>query len=196
MKEPHWPSAKRPGAMSRCPQSSTRSPAETVQFFMRLGDCGKGWFMVDLMLGWQVVAVHRVTRGDDGSVDLATLSAMNYPLSANANTRLTSRRSGSPSPPTSTARLSTRSRATHTLMDASRSTSGTRSRSTETCATACWTTHDDASASPVVGNCQHRRPYGMQGVARPSRWDGRAASVAELRPDGGGQLCSGCELCH
>ena len=31
------------------------------------------------MLGWQVAAIHKITR-QDGSVDLARLSAVNYPL--------------------------------------------------------------------------------------------------------------------
>jgi RNA polymerase sigma-70 factor, ECF subfamily len=51
-----------------------------IQFRVRLGDGGEGWYTVDLMLGWQVVAVHKITRTAAGSVDLTTLSAVNYPL--------------------------------------------------------------------------------------------------------------------
>ena len=48
-----------------------------AQVFVRVG--ADGWYTFDLMLGWQVAAIHKITR-QDGSVDLARLSAVNYPL--------------------------------------------------------------------------------------------------------------------
>jgi RNA polymerase sigma-70 factor (ECF subfamily) len=51
-----------------------------AQFLIRADDEGAGWYTFDLMLGWQVAALHKMTRMDKYAVDLTRLSAVNYPL--------------------------------------------------------------------------------------------------------------------
>ncbi|MEO2006229.1 MAG: sigma factor-like helix-turn-helix DNA-binding protein [Candidatus Poribacteria bacterium] len=50
-----------------------------TQVSFRMDDDRNG-YVFDLMLGWQVAAIHRITRMDDGSVDLVKLSTVNYPV--------------------------------------------------------------------------------------------------------------------
>ncbi len=50
-----------------------------AQMCVRMGDGATGWYTFDLMLGWQVAAIHRNTLRD-GTVETDRLSAVNYPL--------------------------------------------------------------------------------------------------------------------
>jgi hypothetical protein len=46
----------------------------------RIDEDGGGWYTFDLMLGWQVAAIYKLTRNDQGAMDLVKLSTVNYTL--------------------------------------------------------------------------------------------------------------------
>jgi len=46
----------------------------------RIDEDGGGWYTFDLMLGWQVAAIYKLTRNDEGRLDLVKLSTVNYTL--------------------------------------------------------------------------------------------------------------------
>ncbi|MAF10001.1 hypothetical protein CMK11_06070 [Candidatus Poribacteria bacterium] len=47
----------------------------------RIDEDGDGWYTFDLMLGWQVAAIYKLERNDEGSMELTKLSTVNYALS-------------------------------------------------------------------------------------------------------------------
>ena len=47
----------------------------------RIDEGGDGWYTFDLMLGWQVAAIYKLVRNDEGRMQLTKLSTVNYAFS-------------------------------------------------------------------------------------------------------------------
>ncbi|MCB0065434.1 MAG: RNA polymerase sigma factor [Caldilineaceae bacterium] len=51
-----------------------------VQTLFRVNEEANGWYLVDMLIGWQAVAVSRLTFDGKGNSELTKLSVVNYPL--------------------------------------------------------------------------------------------------------------------
>jgi len=51
-----------------------------VQTLFRVNEAANGWYQVDMLIGWQAVAVSRLTFDGQGNSELTKLSVVNYPL--------------------------------------------------------------------------------------------------------------------
>jgi RNA polymerase sigma-70 factor (ECF subfamily) len=51
-----------------------------VQTLFRINEAVNGWYQVDMLIGWQAVAVSRLTFDGQGNGELTKLSVVNYPL--------------------------------------------------------------------------------------------------------------------